>query len=350
MESTQVRPAVYHYRLEFFDDRRRPVREVALGRADFGRAVAAAFFAALRRGVFDSYTPPGDRARIEPRFRDEERGSPRASGFDVVLPTPDGAEYRMEFASTFFTNRALHLGAELVREGRLPENGRLLFQLTAYLDEAEESPRRGMRIALDEASVDIPIRQASRRALGLAEAWDAPRPDDFPVVVPRHVLHEAMEEANAAPDREVGGTLLGHLYRDTDTGDLFLHVTCLVPAEQTEATTTSVTFTPATWARVREVQELRGEGEIFAGWFHSHPFRFCAECPLPVPPDCVRKVLFYSADDEFLMELSFAQPFMVGLLAGVEPKLERALGHLPVRLFGWRDGTIQPRGFEVIDP
>jgi hypothetical protein len=66
-----------------------------------------------------------------------------------------------------------------------------------------------------------------------------------------------------------------------------------------------------------------------------------------VPAECQAKVLFYSTDDEFLMETTFARPFMVGLLCAVEPKLEKTLGHLPVKLFGWKDGRIAPRGFEV---
>ena len=92
-----------------------------------------------------------------------------------------------------------------------------------------------------------------------------------------------------------------------------------------------------------------GEGELIVGWMHSHPFRLCAECPDPVPPECRQKVLFYSSDDEFLMELTFPRPFMVGLLAAVEPRLEKALGHPPEKLFGWKDGRIVPRGFEVIE-
>ena len=44
-----------------------------------------------------------------------------------------------------------------------------------------------------------------------------------------------------------------------------------------------------------------------------------------------------------------AQPFMVALQTAIEPKLEQALGHLPVRLYGWRNGEIVPRGFEVIE-
>jgi proteasome lid subunit RPN8/RPN11 len=348
VEATQVRPAVYRYRLEFFDDERRPLHELALAPADFGRAVEAAFFDGLRRGVFTEYNPPLGRARLEPRFKKND-GSPRAAGFTVVLPAPDGREHRADFPSSYFASRATLVGAQLVRDGKKPEDGRLLFQLAAYLDGAADPPRRGLRIAVEEPSVEVPIRAGSRRALGVAEAWDEPSPDDFPVVIPRHVLEEAVEEAKRAPEREVGGVLLGHLRRDPDNGELFLQVTCQVPAEQTQATTTSVTFTPETWARVREVIDLRGEGEIFAGWVHSHPFRFCKDCPTLPPPECVSKVLFYSADDEFLMELSFARPFMVGLLTAVETKLERVLGHLPVRLFGWHNGEIRPRGFEVID-
>jgi proteasome lid subunit RPN8/RPN11 len=349
MPSIQTPPAIYHYRLEFFDTDRQPVQELALTPADFTRAVEAAFFDGLRHGVYAVYDPPLGQERLEPRFADADAPSPQAKGFDVVLQTPDGGEYRVAFDSSFFGSRASRLGADLVRAGRLPKKSRLLYRLAAYLDAAEERPRRGFRIALEPASVAVPMQPESRRDLGVTEAWDDPGPDDFPVVIPRRVLEEVVEEARQAPEREVGGVLLGHLGRDTESASVFLRVTCQVPAEQTEATTTSVTFTPETWARVREVQELRGEGEIFVGWVHSHPFRFCAECPVPTPAECLDKVLFYSSDDEFLMEQLFARPFMVGLLTAVEPRLERTLGHAPVRLYGWRHGEIQARGFEVID-
>ena len=84
------------------------------------------------------------------------------------------------------------------------------------------------------------------------------------------------------------------------------------------------------------------------GWYHSPPFKRCAACPLPTPPECIAKVLFYSQDDIHLMETTFEQPFMVGLLAAVEPRIEQAVGHLPVKLYGWDSGEIKQRGFEVV--
>jgi proteasome lid subunit RPN8/RPN11 len=349
MTQMRVRQALYQYRLEFFKTRGGRVHEVPLARADFDRAVEATFFEALRRNLFTDYKPPFAAARVVPDFPSGKEGSPRTEGFRVVLPLPEGGEHEKEFSADFFDRRALRIGTELVRDEKVPNGSTILYQLAAYL-EAEEAPaRRGLRFTLEPESVEVPIRPGSLGGYGPREAWDEPGRDEMPVLVPRRVIDEAVEEATRAPDREVGGALLGHLRRDAETGEIFVEVTCHVPAQETEATEASVTFTPATWARVREVIELRGEGEIFVGWVHSHPFGLCDECPAKPPPECVAKVMFFSDDDKFLMELSFPRPFMIGLLAAREPKLAAALGHAPVKLFGWRDGEIVPRGFEVID-
>jgi proteasome lid subunit RPN8/RPN11 len=346
MSRVQVQAGQYSFRLELWQGSDRRVGELRLARADFNRAIEATFFDALRRGQLSDYERPFDAARIEPRFPGEGP-SPRTHGFLVALPTP-GGEHRLTFDPTFFHGMVRRASAQLVAAGRVPNNTIVQYQLAAYLDAPEAAPK-GLSFELESAPTAIPIRGGSRRSFGPAEAWDGPGAEDFPVLLPRQVIHDAVAEARRAPEREVGGVLLGHLRRDDETGELFLEVTCMVPAEETQADEVSITFTPATWARVREVIDWRGEGEIFVGWAHSHPFRFCAECRAPAPVECVAKVLFYSLDDEFLMELSFARPFMVGLLSAVEPLLEPTLGHAPVRLFGWKHGAIVNRGFHVID-
>jgi proteasome lid subunit RPN8/RPN11 len=338
-------PPRHRFVLELLHDGR-PVHSVPLESADFARAVEATFFEALRRGAFNNYDLPLERAVFEPVLED---GSSLAEAFEVVLPLPAGGEHRHCFTGGYFKALARQAGVQLALAGKVPGDAVLEYCLAAYADEQEQRKKGGLVIDLEPEQPVIPIRAASRRRHGPGEAWDNPGPDDFPVLFPRHVLEESVEMAHQAPDREIGGVLLGHLCRDEEDGELFLEVSCLVPAEETEATALSVTFTHQTWARVREVMQVRGEAELVVGWMHSHPFRLCEECPVPVPPECQAKVLFYSTDDEFLMELSFPRPFMVGLLAAVEPKLERTLGHLPVKLFGWDGGHIGPRGFEVID-
>jgi proteasome lid subunit RPN8/RPN11 len=348
MPQVETRPEVFRFRIEFFDPDRRRLHELALTTADFNRAIEDTFFDGLRKGVFAEYDPPMSEAIIVPVFARTSEGVPGVESFEVELPTPSGDVHRKGFDRAFFHNLVRRIGTELVTAKKVKEGATLLYQLAAYRDDVRPAAT-GWGLELEAETPVVPIVAGSRRDFGPAEAWDAPQPEDFPALFPRHVLEEAVEEARRAPEREVGGVLLGRLRRDPETSELFLEVTCLVPAEQTEATEMSVTFTHSTWARAREVIELRGENEMFVGWMHSHPFRFCKECPLPVPRECLDKVMFYSSDDEFLMELSFARPFMVGLLAAVEPRVETALGHLSVKLYGWKNGGIEARGLEVIE-
>lgn len=341
------RPLAYQFRLEFWQHSGRRVLEVPLGEADFARAVEVAFFDGLRRGHFTDYELPCPGMQLEPKFlRDDS--PPHASGFAVVLPAADGSVHRKEFDAHFLHAQAQHMLVDRMLNGEV-EAETLQYRLAAYLDDEVKPAGGGLGMMLEAEETRVPIQPGSRRGLGKTLSWDQPLADDLPVVIPRRVLLDALEQACGEPENEVGGFLLGHLRRDSDTAELFLEVTAHVPAEYTEATGTSVTFTADTWARAREVVAWRGEGELFAGWCHSHPFRFCAECPAQPPPECVSKVLFFSTDDHFLMGLTFAQPFMVALQTAVEPRLEQALGHLPVRLYGWRDGEVVARGFEVIE-
>src|SRR5262245_891987 len=128
--------SAYQFRLELFDQRQKAVHDVALAAADFNRAIETAFFDGLRRGLYTEYDPPIGRARIEPRFEGGD-GTPRASGFDVVLPSADG-EHRVGFDSDFFDSRARRIGLDLVRDKKQPEGVKLLYQLAAYLNSSEE--------------------------------------------------------------------------------------------------------------------------------------------------------------------------------------------------------------------
>lgn len=344
MIAAHVHSEPYRFQLEFLAGDRPEAHVVRLAPRDFERAVWSGCFDAVCRQAIKGFDPGAYPARIEPRFTGD---SPLTSGFRVVHTLP-GSEHVTDFDLSFFQSRANRVRSELVRDKKIPDDANLSYRLTACLTGDDVRPGNACGIAIESESSEVPIRPGQAVGTVKAVAWDDPSADAMTVFIRRRVLEEVVTDACSHPEREIGGVLLGHLRRDPD-GVVYLEVTCQVPAEGTEATSTSVTFTPAVWQQAREVAALRGEGEIFVGWAHSHPFRLCATCPSSPPPECVAKVLFYSADDEFLMELSFAQPFMVGLLAGVDSRLDAALGHLPVKLFGWRNGEIQPRGFHVIE-
>jgi proteasome lid subunit RPN8/RPN11 len=271
----------------------------------------------------------------------------------VEVPATDGQAHCLDFDLGFFRTRAHLIRTELIQQQDYPRDRKLFFQLSAYLDEAAPLEPSSI-LSLGPLSVQVPIYSGYRGDLGPSQGWDDPSPSDLAVLISRSLLEEAVEEARRYPDRETGGFLLGKLYRDVSSGEILVQVTCLVSGrETTSSDEQSITFTPATFARAREMIALRATGsqpEIIAGWYHSHPFLLC-QCPeCQAAPPALNTILFFSLDDSHLMETTFPQPYMVGLLSAVEPRLEQALGHLPVRLFGWRQGEIQPRGFEVIDP
>src|SRR5262249_28212240 len=153
---------------------------------------------------------------------------------------PQGGEQRRRFTGDYFARVAMRRGAQLAVAGQVPPDATLAYRIAAYTDEPQARKKRGLVLQLEEEAPVIPIRARERRTSGPAEVWDATTADDFPVVIPGHVLEESVEEARKAPQREVGGVLLGHLCREEQTNELFLDVTCLVPCEETEATALSV--------------------------------------------------------------------------------------------------------------
>src|SRR3989442_1471012 len=104
---------MHRFALELTHDGR-PLPALALERGDFGRAIEATFFDALRAGQFRDYAPPAD-AVIEPLL---DADSPHAEAFDVVLPLPRGGERRRRFFGDYFANVAVRTGAKCAVEGQ----------------------------------------------------------------------------------------------------------------------------------------------------------------------------------------------------------------------------------------
>lgn len=340
--------AEWNFQLDLFKNDQ-PIHRESLKPSDFVHAVYATTFDALRCQQTDLYRPLINAARLLPIF--PQANSPQTTGFIVDAELPSGERHQGKFGIGYFMSRVSRLQTRLVRENKLEFGTRITYRLTAYFDEPiEQTTHSKLPISLDPPEFQVNIRRGLKRDLGEWQPWDEPDGQDMPVVVDQSVLDQAIEHALSAPEQEVAGVLFGHVMQDEQDRQTFLSVTGFTAgAGTTLASSTSVTFTPATFAKAQEIIQLRGAGETIVGWFHSHPFRFCAQCPLPTPPECISKVLFYSQDDVHLMERTFDQPFMVGLLAAVEPRIEAAIGHLPVRLFGWRRGSVENRGFHVVD-
>lgn len=342
--ATATSNAPYQFRLEMEIPSIAP-QNLVFTLSDFHPAVDAATFEALRRGKVAAYDPPYTSFEVRPEFA--RNASRRVKGFRITIPSLDG-EFSAEFGLGYFRPKAEQLIGELAsRYGDALDRLPTVIKFEMYAEQVplpDPSPRPFL---LAPESPRIPITVGDSSTFINGDHWDKSHSNDHSIFMPKRVIDDAIEEAKRDPDREVGGLLLGHLKRDTRGSDLYVEVTCHVPAAATESTETSITFTPQTWAHARDVASHRGRDEMIVGWVHSHPFSLCEDCPVQAPKECIDKVLFYSRDDRFVMRQLFHQPYMIGLLTAIEPKIEAAFGHPPVRMYGWRKCRLVKRGFTV---
>jgi hypothetical protein len=320
---------------------------VEVAEPDWEPAVQWSQFQAVRSGT----TSPGlwyGASEVEPVW-DAKRGRPYVSALRVRVAR-DGARAGgtgdgCEIPSRYLREEVEEAVAGLVGEGMLKAGERFRYRVTAR-------PRR-CRIRGSVAAVDdgiqverlpqvLPIVEGSYvEASSGARTCDGEFADpvDVPVIMPVGVLEEAIGLAGAAGDVETGGVLVGALCRDSVRGDLYVEVRALLPARHAISRADRLTFTAETWEDARAAIALRGGGECWVGWMHSHPY-FCRSCPAEARTRCVLTLPFLSEHDRALHRTVFVRPFDVALLV-----TDRGPGGRECALFGWRHGIVERRGY-----
>ena len=342
----------YRFQLEVADSQHTVLAQRELVKADFHRAASATYWNAVRSGLLGDYEPDLEQARVTPRFARLEGEPSRAEGFRVHIPICGRKPFVNDFSIRYFAAEAASLRAQFAPRGSDNSESVVHYTLQSFLDDQQRQADPAA-IELGPTTTLVPLINRSLADLGPLTEWDDPAASSMPILVARSVVDDICAEASRNPEREIGGLLLGAVCRDPRDGRIFAQVSGLASGEgTTESTATTLTFSQDSFERARRMIALRAGGgtpEILIGWYHTHPFRLCQECPLPTPRECLDKIFFFSGDDVQVMSTTFYQPFMCGLLSGVDPRLEQALGHPPVRCFHWLDGEVVRGGFTVFE-
>jgi hypothetical protein len=313
--------------------------------ADWEPAWEAARFLAMRR--FPLAAVGADVvAELRPVWH-EELGQPYISAVEVALEIPGGGEILCRVPKSFFKSLATDASAPLVQKGLLQAGELFTYVVTAFQNApaAPASAARRARFEIEEVPTSLPLKSSlledfSGRSFAVGEQSE----EDIPVFVSQNVLAEADELTRAAAAVETASVLIGHMHRDQSGGDLFLEVTAQIPARNSQATATKVTFGPETWNAVQSAIALRGGNEQWVGWFHSHPAAsWCnPKCPPESRAKCSLQRSFFSADDCDVHRTVFASAFYIALLV---TNTDAGLQHA---LFSWRNGVIVQRGFHIL--
>jgi hypothetical protein len=273
-------------------------------------------------------------------------GEPYCRGYRVQIAQLDRKPVASDFPKTHFRNVASVAASQLVEQKQIREGEMYSYMVVAHPAPPEEPHSGGLTVA--NASPGVPAQDAALDSfLARANPSGVVQDGDMPVFVSRRVLDEAAEQTHANQGTETGGILIGRLWRDAAAGEIFAEVTAQIPAEHASGTNVKLTFTPQVWTAAEAALRLRRKGEIYLGYWHSHPVReWCKDkaCTPEAQKTCSLGKDFFSTDDEAVMRAAFPRAYSIAIVAN-----DTAFTDLTFSMFGNREGITQPRGFYVVE-
>jgi hypothetical protein len=273
-------------------------------------------------------------------------GEPYCGGYRIQIRQPGHKPVAREFPKTHFREFASALASVFVEQKKLHEGEHYSYLVIAQPAPAVPESTSGLRVS--DASPPVPAREASLNVLLATSIASGTIDDgDMPVFVARQVLEEAALLTRAHEGIETGGILIGRLGHDHDVGEIFVEITAQIPAEYTRGNDVKLSFTPETWTAADAALRLRNRGEIFVGYFHSHPVStWCRtrSCTLEAQRNCPFAKDFFSVDDEAVMRAAFPSPWSIAIVAN-----DIAFTDLTFSMFGNREGFTKSRGFYVLE-
>jgi hypothetical protein len=333
---------------------------------DLTDAIAELWFEGYLRRGFAEFSLGDVRARLRPVYREDAETGRYCAGFDLEITDPSGGRTRRFFAREYFGPVAERGSRRLLEEGAL-QPGDLYFYDLARGDGGKLGGVPVTGGVVDEGTLCGPAGRGApghvRVPLGrLIECAEAGNPHSIDGPYPVFFTHSARRRAEslsrkggeANPPMETGGLLIGPLCVCPDTGEMFAVITDVLEAADSEATTHTLTYSGATWARVQAILRARQADPAtrhhrILGQCHGHNFAPfdgsapCEECALR--EECARSTASLSPADRTWARAVFnGEPWCVSQIFGLDARSN------PVEAFyGQRGGTLVPRGYHVIE-
>lgn len=132
-----------------------------------------------------------------------------------------------------------------------------------------EDPPRQPSIRLG-AALGEPVEQAYPLTNSNLWVWSPPE-SPLPVFMHQRVNRYTTRHAMSNLDREVGGLLLGEVYRDPNDGIIYPVITHAVAARFAAEARGHLTFTHDTWLDLNRQREEHYPDKRVVGWYHTHP-------------------------------------------------------------------------------
>jgi hypothetical protein len=247
-----------------------------------------------------------------------------------------------EVSTAYFQGSALRMQAELIESGKLDAEQSYRPLVTAFRVPASLAAAHDGFHSEPVVQTTLVMEKPISRLLDDAIAYGPGDDHGPPVFIPHYVIDEAVAIHRQVSTAETGGVLLGQVCRDpVNRRQLFVEVTAQIPARRAIQASMQLTLTPQVWADVRAAIRLRNRGELWVGYWHTHP-DWCQinSCPLEKRRACALGQEFFSEQDVQVLRSVFSPAYCVGLVIS-----ENSMTGLSWPLFGWWEGTVKKRGY-----
>ena len=334
------------YEIELFDDEtgltvaRRPVPETL-----FELCRQSLRFAAERRGQ-----SAAEVVRDVPQFAGDSVG--QIAGFTMSLGDGTGQVER-QYPLRVFQTVADDILAALIEGGQVTSGRRVNYRAYAQLA-AHEKAANGVKARVRRAPLPLLAGHTDRWLDGATHVGPE-HDDDYPIFLTAGALPTSVEKSWAGPNLEGGAWLIGNLYRQSDPPEIFALLHTVLEARGMAHGKDSLDFSNETWLHLQEQLERRKtrfgkQGEVAAGFIHSHPFlpaethnqKTCTTCEKRAT--CTLSSAFLSKRDaQFHTAVFGAAAYAVQMVLGLTP-----LGDFDLRMFALDGCRFRERGFYVL--
>jgi hypothetical protein len=164
----------------------------------------------------------------------------------------------------------------------------------------------------------------------------------LPIFIRRGALAKTHKAGDVSleSDEEVGGFLVGNIYRDQQTEQLFVEISQIIEAEKAQGTYVSLNFNYHAWRQVLDRIDKEFPHQVTVGWYHTHLISSAEVIPVKGRENeyIARYQPFFSQPDYFIHRNFFPDPWHVALVLDLRCKKDV--------FFAWGNNTIvQAKGF-----
>lgn len=196
----------------------------------------------------------------------------------------------------------------------------------------------------DESEVPtFPLRAADHYPTASLQGMGPPARDDLQVYIHRRTLEKLHQAAQKSTEVELGGLLVGNVYRSAPDGPYLLEISDFIVSEHLVSNMTELTYTFESWqANMAQLRQQFPDKRV-VGWYHTHVVAMLLDAieqtasPKSDPNEAEivlsGTTMFFSQHDVFLHTQFFPDPWYVALV--LDP-----WGNC--LFFQWKGGKITP--------